>query len=64
MVISFVDLNIYSPPFFFLDIPVIEGDGGVITTAVEDDVLILTRENFDLQIASKDIILVEFYAPW
>ena len=50
--------------FSVSDIPVIEGDGGTITTAVEDDVLILTRENFDIQISSKDIILVEFYAPW
>lgn len=46
------------------DIPVIEGTGGTITTAVEDDVLILTHENFDLQVMTKKIILVEFYAPW
>ncbi|XP_055937281.1 protein disulfide-isomerase A4-like [Argiope bruennichi] len=46
------------------EIPVVEGDGGVIKTAIEDDVLVLTRENFDIQVMSKDIILVEFYAPW
>lgn len=46
------------------DIPVVEGTGGTITTAVEDDVLVLTHENFDLQVMTKKIILVEFYAPW
>ncbi|XP_015913469.2 protein disulfide-isomerase A4 [Parasteatoda tepidariorum] len=46
------------------DIPVVEGDGGIIKTAVEGDVLILTKENFDIQVSSKDIMLVEFYAPW
>ncbi|XP_054722821.1 protein disulfide-isomerase A4-like [Uloborus diversus] len=44
----------------------IQVDGGTIETKtlVEDDVLILNRDNFDLHISSKAIILVEFYAPW
>ncbi|GIY99471.1 protein disulfide-isomerase A4 [Caerostris extrusa] len=46
------------------DIPVVEGDGGVIKTAIEDDVLVLTHDNFDIQVRTKDMILVEFYAPW
>ena len=30
----------------------------------EDDVLIVTTKNFDSIVKEKDIILVEFYAPW
>jgi Thioredoxin len=30
----------------------------------ENDVLVLTKANFDNAVYTKDIILVEFYAPW
>lgn len=62
-----VTINVLTFPFETAseeDVPIVEGDAGVIKTAVEDDVLILNRDNFDIQVMSKDIILVEFYAPW
>lgn len=31
---------------------------------VEEDVYVLTEDNFDLIVLSKPIILVEFYAEW
>jgi len=30
----------------------------------EDDVLVLTTKTFDSVVNDKDVILVEFYAPW
>merc|ERR1719199_169310 len=30
----------------------------------EDDVMVLTTENYDAVLAENDMILVEFYAPW
>lgn len=30
----------------------------------EDDVLILTKKNFDKVVKENDVVLVEFYAPW
>ena len=30
----------------------------------EDDVLVLTTKTFDSVVKEKDVILVEFYAPW
>ncbi|XP_077977959.1 protein disulfide-isomerase A4-like [Glandiceps talaboti] len=42
-----------------------DDDGGdEVTVEEEDDVLVLTETNFDDVVDSKDIILVEFYAPW
>ena len=32
--------------------------------AKEDDVLVLTSKTFDSVVKEKDVILVEFYAPW
>ena len=46
------------------DIPVVEGNGGPLKIQVEDDVQVLTSENFDLVVLSKPLILVEFYAEW
>lgn len=42
------------------DIPVVEG----VHVTEEENVLVLTNENFDTVVSSKPIILVEFYAPW
>ncbi|XP_076360874.1 protein disulfide-isomerase A4-like [Tachypleus tridentatus] len=46
------------------DIPTIEGFGGDVKITEDDDVLVLNNDNFDLVVYPKDIILVEFYAPW
>lgn len=46
------------------EIPVVEGFGGNIDIVEDDDVLILTRDNFLHVVNPKDVILVEFYAPW
>lgn len=42
----------------------VEGDGGDVKITLEEDVLVLTNDNFDLLVLSKPIMLVEFYAPW
>ncbi|KAK8746821.1 hypothetical protein OTU49_016835 [Cherax quadricarinatus] len=46
------------------EIPSVEGFGGNIDVVEDDDVLVLTRDNFLHAVNEKDIILVEFYAPW
>lgn len=46
------------------EIPVVEGFGGNVDILEEDDVLVLTRDNFLHVVTPKDLILVEFYAPW
>lgn len=48
----------------FTDIEVVEAKGGNYKFMEEDNVLILTRENFHYFIMSRPIVLVEFYAPW
>lgn len=39
-----------------------EGSGDEVKE--EDDVLVLTTKTFDSVVKDKDVILVEFYAPW
>jgi len=34
------------------------------TIETEEDVLVLTEENFDQALEENDMLLVEFYAPW
>ncbi|KAG0702075.1 Protein disulfide-isomerase A4 [Chionoecetes opilio] len=46
------------------DIPVVEGFGGEVKVVEEEDVLVLTTDNFLHVVGSKEAILVEFYAPW
>ncbi|OQR71778.1 protein disulfide-isomerase A4-like [Tropilaelaps mercedesae] len=46
------------------DVPIVEGHGGTIDIKVDSDVLILTKDNFDIIVNAKPIILVKFYAPW
>ncbi|XP_076067229.1 putative protein disulfide-isomerase A4 [Oratosquilla oratoria] len=47
------------------EIPIEEIHGiGNVDVMEEDDVLILTRDNFQAVVRPKDLILVEFYAPW
>lgn len=41
-----------------------DGRGGNYKFVEEDNVLILTRENFHYYIMSRPVVLVEFYAPW
>ena len=47
-----------------LDIEVVEGRGGNYKFMEEENVLILTRENFHYYIMSRPLVLVDFYAPW
>ena len=47
-----------------LDIEVVEGRGGNYKFMEEENVLILTRENFHYYIMSRPFVLVDFYAPW
>jgi hypothetical protein len=35
-----------------------------VVRAAEEDVIVLTSENFDSVVNNEDLILVEFYAPW
>lgn len=46
------------------DIQVVDGRGGNYKFIEEDEVIILTRENFHYFIMSRPTVLVEFYAPW
>ncbi|XP_067138562.1 protein disulfide-isomerase A4-like [Centruroides vittatus] len=45
------------------DIPIVEGRG-TVNIPEDDDVIVLNKDNFDLVVLQRDIILVEFYAPW
>ncbi|XP_046439075.1 probable protein disulfide-isomerase A4 [Daphnia pulex] len=46
------------------DVEVVDGRGGNYKFIEEDEVIILTRENFHYFIMSRPAVLVEFYAPW
>lgn len=42
----------------------IESDSASDEIKEEKHVLVLTKNNFDKVVNEKDIVLVEFYAPW
>ena len=69
------ELNIFLFRLFFISknneclvlsldgVQVVEGKGGNYKFVQEDDVLLLTRENFHYFILSRATVLVQFYAP-
>ena len=50
--------------FICLDVEVVQSFGGNYKFVEEDDVLILTRDNFHYFVLSRSLVLVQFYAPW
>nr|CAG4643121.1 EOG090X0438 [Ilyocryptus agilis] len=46
------------------DVEVVEGKGGNYKFVEEDNVLVLTRDNFHYFVMSRPVVLVDFYAPW
>ena len=62
IIIVMMSLNYHA--FQIIDVEVVEGKGGNYKFVEEDNVLILTRDNFHYYVMSRPNVLVEFYAPW
>merc|ERR1712062_626494 len=63
-IFNFISHTVKSPKMKLFILFVLFATSSSVEIETEDEVLVLTKDNFDQAIQENDHILVEFYAPW